>query len=442
MFTNRANSGVYFGWYVVGASLFIALVTIGVRNAMGVFVIPMSEEFGWSRGAISLAGGLGVLVNGLTQPFLGMLFDRKGRISIVVSLVVVALATMALSLTFHIFFLAFMFGIVASTALSGASLTNTGALLSKWFRRRRATAIGINASGSSFGALLLVPFATYFMQATDSWRATWVAMGIIMLWAVPFAWIFLRDDPAEMGLQPDGDREVIQESGSAPPAVRPNGPLDTASWSECFRSAPFWQMSMAYVVCGTTTFVLSFHFVAFAQEDRGMSPGLAAGAFALMGGLNVVGGIGAGVISDRFSRKNLLALVYATRGTAYMLLIVPPLLGIPVLSGELGVWLFATVAGVSWIATASLTTTLTADVYGLRALGTISGLTFTFHQFGGFAMVLLAGVLNDLTGSYTIPFLFAGSLLFPAAITAFFIKERKYSARYQSQPLIEPAPGD
>ena len=116
-----------------------------------------------------------------------------------------------------------------------------------------------------------------------------------------------------MGLQPDGDREVIQESGSAPPAVRPNGPLDTASWSECFRSAPFWQMSMAYVVCGTTTFVLSFHFVAFAQEDRGMSPGLAAGAFALMGGLNVVGGIGAGVISDRFSRKNLLALVYATR---------------------------------------------------------------------------------------------------------------------------------
>ena len=99
-------------------------------------------------------------------------------------------------------------------------------------------------------------------------------------------------------------------------------------------------------------------------------------------------------------------------------------------------------AGVSWIATASLTTTLTADVYGLRALGTISGLTFTFHQFGGFSMVLLAGVLNDLTGSYTIPFLFAGSLLFPAAIIAFFIKERKYSARYQSQPIVEPAPGD
>jgi len=100
------------------------------------------------------------------------------------------------------------------------------------------------------------------------------------------------------------------------------------------------------------------------------------------------------------------------------------------------------VAGVSWIATAPLTTTLTADVYGLRALGTIAGLTFMFHQFGGFAMVVLAGVLKDATGSYTIPFLFAGSLLFPAAITAFFIKERKYSSRYQSQLAVAPAASD
>ena len=401
----------------------------------------MSEEFGWSRTAISLAGGLGVLVNGVTQPFLGMLFDRKGRVSIVVSLVVVALATMALSLTFHIIFLAFMFGIVASTALSGASLTNTGALLSRWFRRRRATVIGINASGSSVGALLLVPFATYFMQATDSWRATWVALGLIILWSVPFAWMFLRNDPAEMGLEPDGDPAPGSSTG-APQGSLAAGPLETDRWSQSMQSAPFWQMSMAYVVCGTTTFLLSFHFVAFAQEDRNMSPALAASVFAVMGGLNILGSIGAGVISDRFSRKNLLALVYLTRGVAYMILLIPPLVGIPILSGDLGVWLFAVVAGISWIATASLTTTLTADVYGLRALGTIAGLTFMFHQFGGFSMVLIAGILNDVTGSYTIPFLFAGSLLFPAALTAFFIKERKYSGRYHSYAAVEPAPGD
>ena len=108
--------------------------------------------------------------------------------------------------------------------------------------------------------------------------------------------------------------------------------------------------------------------------------------------------------------------------------------------GPLGLWIFAGVAGVSWIATAPLTTALTADVYGLRALGTISGISFLFHAIGSFSSVLFAGLMFDLTGSYTIPFLIAGLLLFPAAISAFTIKEHKYSSRYQ--PIMVPLPAN
>ena len=81
-----------------------------------------------------------------------------------------------------------------------------------------------------------------------------------------------------------------------------------------------------------------------------------------------------------------------------------------------------------------LTASLTADVYGLRALATISGISFLCHQVGSFVSILLAGYIYDVTGSYTIPFAIAGSLLFPAAISAFSIKERKYSSRYQAMP--------
>ena len=116
-----------------------------------------------------------------------------------------------------------------------------------------------------------------------------------------------------------------------------------------------------------------------------------------------------------------------------MILLVPPLLDIPILSGSTGLWLFAGIAGVSWIATNPLSVSLTADVYGLRALGTITGVSFVFHQVGGFSTVLLAGALKDMTGSYTIPFLLAGALLFPAALSAFTIKERRYSVRYAPQ---------
>ena len=427
--TDTPRSGIYYGWYLVATCFFIAMVTSGARGAMGIFVIPMSDEFGWSRGTISLAGAIGTLFNGLAQPFYGRWFDRRGSNVIVINLVVVGIGTVLLSLTFHFLFLVFLFGVVISMAMSGASLNNTSALLARWFHRRRATVIGLISAGASMGSLVLVPFGIYLIQATN-WRVTWAALGLIVFLAVPLAIMFLQDSPAKRGLRLDGDPEQPnEESEETDRLLTP--PLDTERWRESYRSLPIWQVSMSLFVCGATTFMLAFHFVAFAQEDRDISPGMAGAIFAVMGGMNALGSIGAGMLSDRFSRKNLLALVYFARGTAYMILLVPPIVGIPVLSGDTGVWIFAVVAGVSWIATNPLSVALTADVYGLRALGTITGVSFVFHQIGGAGAVLLAGFLNDLTGSYTIPFLAAGSMLFLAAWSAFSINERKYSVRYQ-----------
>ena len=437
MSTDNTRPGIYYGWYIVATCMFIAFATVGARNAMGIFVIPMSDEFGWSRGTISLAGALGFLMNGVAQPFYGRWFDRQGSSVIVRNLVIVALCMVLLSLTFHFLFLIFLFGVVTSVAMSGASLNNTSALLARWFRRRRATVIGLNSAGVSMGSLILVPFGIYLIQATN-WRVAWAALGLIILLAVPLAIMFLQDSPSKRGLRPDGDREPPEEDGGGEaPQILPA--LDTERWSESYQTLPIWQVSMALFICGATTFILSFHFVAFAQEDRGISPGMAGAMFAVMGGMNAIGSVGAGMLSDRFSRKNLLALVYFARGTAYMILLVPPLLGIPILSGDTGLWLFAFIAGISWIATNPLSVALTADVYGLRALGTITGVTYIFHQAGGAGSAVLAGYLNDWTGSYTIPFLAAGSMLFLAAFSAFTINEHKYSVRYQPRPTTAVA---
>lgn len=425
------RKGVYFGWYIVATFMFIALVTTGARSAFGIFVIPMSEEFGWSRGSISLAAALGALLNGAVQPFIGRIFDATGgRRVILTGLIGVGLVTVLLSLTFHILFLVFMFGVVASIAAAGVSMGNTSALLARWFRRRRATVMGLNAAGASMGGMLIVPLAMYLLQATN-WRLTWVALGmVILVLGVPLAFVFTREFPARMGFQPDGDEEPTEDSPVGAPQ-RGEGPLEAARWTQPLRSLPFWQMSFSYMICGATTFLLSVHFVPYAI-DRGVSPNLAATIFGVMLGLNVFGAVGAGMLSDRFGRKNLLASVYFLRGSGYMILLLPGVLGLTLLSGNLGLWLFALVAGFSWFATPPLTSSLTADVYGLRTLGTVTGITFLFHQIGGFGSVWLAGVLYDVTGSYTVPFLIAGSLLFPAALSAFTIRERKYSSRYQS----------
>ena len=162
----------------------------------------------------------------------------------------------------------------------------------------------------------------------------------------------------------------------------------------------------------------------------------------VMLGLNVFGSLGAGLLADRCGRKNLLAVVYLLRGSGYMILILPGILGLTLLSGTFGLWIFALVMGFSWWATLPLTASLTADVYGTRTLGTMSGISFAFLQIGAASSVLFAAILYDITGSYTVPFLAVGLLLFPAAFSAFSVKERKYSSRYVSTPAAGAATGD
>ena len=419
--TRNTQPGIYYGWYIVATTLFLAFVTTGARTSFGIFIIPLEDEFGWSRFTLSIIVGTGFLVNGLTQPIVGHYFDRfDGRKIILVGLIIMGLSTAVLSQTFNFLFLFIMFGFVVSIAMSGASITNTMSLLGKWFRRKRATAMGINVAGASLGGLILVPFGQYLLEATN-WRVTWIAFGLlILLLAVPLAYVFIRNNPAEKGLLPDGD---MQDDTQIAATERQRGVLEVDQWYQSFRSAPMWQISAAYTVCGVTTGIIAAHFVPYAV-DQGVSASMAATIFGAMMGLNVLGGLGAGMLADRFGKKNVLAAVYLLRGMAYVLLLLLP--------GAPGLWVFAIMAGFSWVASVPLTTSLTADVYGLRALATISGISFLCHQVGSFVSILLAGYLYDVTGSYTIPFAIAGALLFPAALSAFTIKERKYSTRYQT----------
>ena len=432
--SNPARPGLFYGWFVVATCMFIAFLTMGTRNAFGAFVVPMEAEFEWNRTVVSWAAALGALLNGVTQPFMGYLFDRLGvRIVVMAGIVVVGVSTLLMAATGSVWYLIGMFGVVAAIGQSGTSLTNTGAMLSKWFRRRRGLVIGLNASGMSLGGLILVPFAAYLISLID-WRLSWIAMGVMILaLGIPMAFLFLHDDPAKKGLTPDGDPlpetgPNVSSSAAAPPAQ----PLFAENWRQAFRSFPIWQMSFSYFICGSTTFMLAVHFVPMAVEE-GINPQTAALIFGLMSGLNALGATGAGWISDRIGRrKNWLALVYFCRGTGYVILVAALITpGFPVIAGLL---IFAFVAGLSWIATAPLTTSLTAEVYGLKSLATISGVAFLFHQLGGFTSVLMAGYLREITGDYVIAFTIAAVMLYPAAISAFTIRERQYSVRYQAAP--------
>ncbi len=430
---SRVGSRIFYGWLIVAAAAFAMLVSTGARNSTGVFIIPMSGDLEWSRGAISLAIAIGWLVNGLSQPFIGRLYDRLGgRKVILTSLFVLGAGTLLLARTSNIAFFIVVYGVVMSVAASGVSLVTVHAVLARWFRRNRGVALSISTAGASAGSLVLVPLAMLLIQTAD-WRLAWTVLGALVLGlALPLAFVLLRDSPAQMGLQPDGDSGPTGASG--PPSTRASqearGPLEVDRWRDSYKSLPMWQLTGGYFVCGMTTAIISAHYVPFAIE-RGASPGVAALAFGVMSGLNVLGVLMVGAWSDRLGRKNLLGATYAVRGLAYAMLLLAP--------GPIALWGFAIVAGFSWIATAPLTSSLTAEVYGLKHMGTLAGMVTLAHQTGGALSVYMGGALYDAFGSYTVPFAIAGSLLAGASLASFSIRESKFSIKYRPQPAATPA---
>jgi MFS family permease len=247
----------------------------------------------------------------------------------------------------------------------------------------------------------------------------------MLLVGVPMVALVVRSDPSNLGLEPDGETD----DGTPEFAARrraPEGPLCVDRWRDSFKSAPIWQLSLAYWVCGITTASIAVHFVRWAGSE-GISPATAAWAFGVLSAINAAGVLTVGWISDRMQRKYLLGAVYLVRAVAFMALIFLP--------GHGALWGFAIIGGMSWLATVPLTSALTAEVYGVRHMGMLFGLVNMTHQIGGALAVLLFGVAFDRWGSYNVAFGVGAGLLAMAGILALTINERGYSSRFAPVPV-------
>jgi len=426
----RERQGIFYGWYIVAAMFFTTFVVVGARTGFGVFIPTWEEEFGTSVGLISVASGVGWAVNGLVQPLAGHLTDvYGGRRVMIASVALLGLLTMAIAAVPNVYVLIFVNGVLLSSVAAGLFPTPSTSVLSRWFVLGRGKALSLVAAGGSAGGIIMIPFAAYLLILTD-WRTVWFVFGLIVLGlGLPAMAMIVRNDPSEMDLEPDGGSGP--ESGRVDVPVHIPGPLETRDWRESFRSAPMWQLSLGFWVCGVTTASIGVHFVKWAGSE-GISIETAALAFGALSAINALGVIVVGSVSDRMQRKNLLGAVYLIRGLAVLCLIMLP--------GTVALWTFAVLGGASWLATVPLTTGLTADVYGLKNLGTINGLVNMFHQLGGGLAVVVFGVVFDIWGSYDQVLGVSVVLLIVAGALSFAIRERRYSIRYQSRPIEAPTP--
>lgn len=399
-------------WLVLAAAFIIAFMTTGTRSTLGVFFKAIVTDLGWSRGTISMVVAINIWLSGLLQPFTGYVLDRYGaKWLFTAGVAVFGTGVGLIGLTNSVGYLLVIYGIVMAMATASASISLTNAVVAQWFpAQRRGLAISINNTGSALGQMCLAWVSAMLLQASG-WRLSHLYLGLaVVVLAVPMAQLMPRRQ-AQVG-----------GSGRGPASLRPlQGPLETERWTSALRSVPLWQINAGYFVCGMTVALYYTHLIPFAT-DRGYSPAAAASAFGLLSVCSAIGALLSGIASDRLGRKHILAVAYLVRGSAFVLLLL--------WRHDLALYVFAVIAGLSWLATPTPVTALTSEVYGLRALGTLSGISLLVHQIGGGASVWLAGVLYDTTGSYDLSFTLGAVALMGASLVSFTIAERRYSVRY------------
>ena len=416
----------FYGWYMVAASWVLVFLISAV--AVSVFFKPMLEDFGWDRATLSSVQTVALIVFTVASPFLGRLIDRVGpRIMIFICIVPQVLSNVINGVAtniWHLYLARFFYGINV--------LPSTQILINKWFVKKRGTALGIVATGMPLGTMILVPFSQYLIL-TWGWRPTmlfWAAvMFVIML---PLA-LNIKDNPEEKGYGPD--RESLNEAMPFDPPKRDNTALAAkaeektgSSLSEAVKTRSFWFMAMAYFICGTGCGFMMTHIVIFAT-DMGYSEMIGASLVSVQGGLNLVGVLATGYLSDRIARSKVLSLTHFVRSISFATIVIFILLG-----GD-SLWiLYAAMAffGFGWFTTAPLQAGLVADLFGSLRMGTILGVVVSCHMLGMAIGAFAGGAIFESTNSYYLVFLTQGLLEFLAVIFALSIRHKKHYLAIES----------
>jgi MFS family permease len=412
------SSRIHPAWVVLGALTLCMLAASGLRAVFGVYIKPMETEFGWSRGALSGAAAVSLLLLGATGPFVGRLADRWGpRRMIMAGLLALGAGTIGSAFVQKLWHVYLTAGFLTAVGAGGIAMTTGSTIVARWFEGRRGFAIGVAAAGMSAGQLAVIPLATA-LTVYFGWRASflWLGVGVLVL-VLPVALALIRNNPEDRGLRPYGATGPVRSAAQ----VAATQAAGRVSLTEAAHTLPFWLLMGTFFVCGyTSNGMVLTHFMPHALEHD-FTAMQASAALGVMGAMNVLGTLGSGWICDRFGRRLPLATYYFVRGLSLLFLLY--VWNVP----SLHVW--AALFGLNYISTVPPTTTLTANIYGRYSVGELSGWIFFSHQVGSALGAALAGWLFEWTGSYTSAFISAAVMAFIAAALALAIREAPIAAR-------------
>jgi len=412
----------FYGWVIVGAGLVLTLIMFGVVDSFGVMFKPISEQFHWDRGTISVASMINWISFGLGTLMFGILSDRFGsrRIMIAGGLVFIA-GTLLLSQVQSLWQLYLCFGVLLAIGRSAAGVPLM-ALVTKWFVRNQGLALAL-AQSQNVGPAVFAPLSV-FLLAHYGWRGAYLWLGIGALLIIPMA-LLMRDHST---------------SSRAPGRSSPSGgashltshtPLAGATLSEAVRTRAFWTLNLMVLGCCTCHSCILLHGINH-MTDVGLPTAIAAQVSATMAISGLVGKIANGLLADRIGAK------WAIAGFLGLQAIMIPFFLEAHSAPSFFAW--AVLFGFGYGGPMPVYAMLFREYFGTRSIGTILGVFLMIASVGMGSGGLMGGVMYNLFGSYAVPFLTSTSTGLISALLALTLPSaKKLESAVTPQMVLQPS---
>jgi MFS family permease len=381
--------GIFWGWYVIAGAFLILSINYGARYSFGVFVKPLSDEYGWSRSVVSLGASINMFVYSTCAIIMGRIVDRIAPRRIITAGALIASASfLLLSRVSSPLELYIVYGLLIGAGSAGMGLVVMNSSAAKWFVKKRGTAIGISTMGVSFGTFMFTPAAGFVIKNFD-WHAGFVSIGVLFLACVVLAYFLMgKAGPESCGLLPDGETDparVLKLDEPSPVEGR-------MTYREMFADLRFWIIGASFGLAVMTLMAVFVHQVAYVQ-DRGVDKLAAAASLGVVGFAGFLGQFFYGWLSDSLRDVKYSAVL----GMAIMIVGLVLLLNTDSLAL---LYVFSLVYGFGYGCLAPMMPITIADRFGLRDLGSVYGMLTFFIGVGGSVGPYFAGLIYDSCGSY------------------------------------------
>lgn len=390
------------GTLLLGCAIILAL-SLGVRHAFGLFLQPMSLEFGWGRETFAFAIALQNLIWGLVQPFMGAFADRYGaRRTLLITSIAYAAGLWLMSVASTPGLLYMGTGLLIGFGLSGTSFAILLSVIGRSVApEKRSMAMGIASAAGSFGQFAMLPGTLGLIQWLG-WSMALAVCALLIALIIPLI-------------------PMIQEN---PPPIAPQAKQSSRqALLQAWQHKPFLWLSLGYFVCGFQVVFIGVHLPSY-LIDQQLPAQTGTTVLALVGLFNILGTWVAGWLGGRFAKPRLLGILYLCRSLVITLFILLPL-------SEVSAWLFGIAMGILWLSTVPLTNGTIVSLFGVQHLSMLTGIAFLFHQLGSFLGGWLGGWVYDQQGSYELVWHISIVLSLIAALLSWPVREQAVEgARY------------